>query len=372
MSNEEIKTIKSLLNQIQTDSNQIQSELPNFIIPSTLEGISLLSLKNQILSSYLQNLINICILRISGRSSFLSSTTKKDKEKDDDQKRMLRSIEELIWLRLVMEKIKPMELKLKYQIDKLIKKSNEHQIQPSFELDPNELINDPLAFRPNPAAMGFTALVDQDHSSSTQPGSTNLDRTTNGEIYRPPRLAPMAYPDPSSNPTTISSTSEAPRRRSVPAPLALRELAQLSKSQPHEESTSGLGVSAAVASSRARQLARMDDYEESNLIRLVSSKKESKKRRADEAAIALGGQGVTWANGKGVGRRGGLESEFADVLGSISRQGNYASNKKRSSKLRSNLSTAAEDGGGGDPLGRSGKKRQKGSFEKALRKSSKS
>ncbi|EGG03866.1 uncharacterized protein MELLADRAFT_108943 [Melampsora larici-populina 98AG31] len=349
MSNEQNNNIETLLKTIQTESNRLIEQLPTEI-PSTSEGISLLSLKNDILLSYIHHLINICALRISGPTSFLEKTGP-----------MPNSIEQLVWLRLVMDKVRPMEGKLKYQIDKLVKKVEENAAG-ALETDPNYVINDPLAFRPNPAAMGFT-VPDQELSSSNQPVSTSAERDAGGEIYRPPRLAPMAYPDPSTTATT--SASEGPRRRPAPAPLALRELAQLSKSQPHEESTSGLGVSAAVASARARQLARMDDYEESNMIRLVTSKKESKKRRADEAAIALGGQGVTWAAGKGVGRRGGLESEFADVLGSIGRKGNYSS-AKRSSNSRVSSS------GGGDPLARLGKKRQKGSFEKAVKRSSNS
>lgn len=219
---------------------------------------------------------------------------------------------------------------------------------------------DPLAFRPNPSALGGSA-PDPEQTTSTNAPRADAGEQGSGQVYRPPRLAPMAYPDPSA----ASAAHEGPRRRPAPVPLALRELAQLSKGQPHEESSSGLGASAAAASARARQLTRMDQYEESNMTRLVTSKKESRKRRADEAAIALGGQGVTWANGAGVGRRGGLESEFADVLGSIGRKGDYSSLGAGGRKGRG----GSGEGSGKDPLARSGSKRRKGAFDKAVSKS---
>lgn len=49
------------------------------------------------------------------------------------------------------------------------------------------------------------------------------------------------------------------------------------------------------------------------MTRLVMKKKDEKKRRADEADIALGGLG---AGGR---RGGGFEEEFGDVLRSVSR-----------------------------------------------------
>ncbi|KAG0151638.1 hypothetical protein CROQUDRAFT_130008 [Cronartium quercuum f. sp. fusiforme G11] len=343
MSTEQITTPQSLLKTIQAESTRLLAQIPNDV-PATSDGISLLGLKNNVLLAYTHHLINICALRLSGPTSFL-----------EREGPMADSVEQLVWLRLVMDKVRPMEGKLKYQVDKLVKKAEESEAG-ALNTDPNYVVNDPLAFRPNPAALGAPF---PEQEQSTLKTRTDGEHNANGEIYRPPRLAPMAYPDPAS-----ASASDGPRRRPAPVPMALREVAQLSKSQPHEESTSGLGASAAAASARARQLARMDEYEETNMTRLVTSKKESRKRRADEEAIALGGQGVTWANGAGVGRRGGLESEFADVLGSIGRKGDYSSLNKPGGGRKVSISGSAQD-----PLARSGRKRQKGAFDKAVRKS---
>lgn len=163
---------------------------------------------------------------------------------------------------------------------------------------------DPLAFRPNPQN-----LMNQEESegSGSESDSDHDEKTRDG-IYRPPKLAPMPY-------TESSDRSKKERRRPVPTALA-----QLSHLDPHIESTSGLGGVPALQSARARELARMAEFEEENFTRLVMKKKDMKRRLRDEADIALGGSGASVVKG-GRGRRGfGLEDEFADVLKSVDRR----------------------------------------------------
>ena len=66
-------------------------------------------------------------------------------------------------------------------------------------------------------------------------------------------------------------------------------------SNPYEASSGGVGVGGrgklASSSSRAKALARMEEFEEENFTRLVQSKKDARKRRRDEADVALGGAG---------------------------------------------------------------------------------
>jgi U3 small nucleolar ribonucleoprotein protein LCP5 len=84
-------------------------------------------------------------------------------------------------------------------------------------------------------------------------------------------------------------------------------------SNPHAESTSGLGVMPSMASSRAQELARITEFEEENMTRLVMTKKETRRRMRDEGDIALGGTGVS----KGRSRGGGLGDEFSDILRTV-------------------------------------------------------
>jgi U3 small nucleolar ribonucleoprotein protein LCP5 len=150
---------------------------------------------------------------------------------------------------------------------------------------------DPLAFRPNPEALiGGGSDEDDDQ-----------DADTDG-IYRPPKLAPMPYVEP---------TSKAARaRRPPPAPHALASLAHLDPERPFVESATGLGIVPSMQSARARELRRMDEFEEENMTRLVLKKKDERRRRKDEEDIALGGAGGITGKRRG----GGLEDEFADIL----------------------------------------------------------
>jgi U3 small nucleolar ribonucleoprotein protein LCP5 len=135
--------------------------------------------------------------------------------------------------------------------------------------------------------------------SEDERGDAEEDR--NG-IYRPPKLAPMPY-----------TVSQKKGSRRLPVPATLSSLSHLDPSKPHIESTSGLGNMPSLTSGRAREIKEMAEWEEANMTRLVMKKKDEKKRRQDEADLALGGIGAS-------GRRGGgFEAEFGDVLKSVSR-----------------------------------------------------
>lgn len=174
---------------------------------------------------------------------------------------------------------------------------------------------DPLAFRPNPQN-----LVDQDEGSDDYDDEGHKgEHGGRSGVYRPPKIAPMPYTE-----TTRKESKDKSRR---PVPTALNSLKYMDESSPYMESTSGLGGHPtggnAHSSSRARELARMKEYEEENMTRLVLTKKEARRRRLDEEDVALGGTGVGVLTSSGRRRRGGaatLESEFGDVLKSVGRK----------------------------------------------------
>jgi len=100
--------------------------------------------------------------------------------------------------------------------------------------------------------------------------------------------------------------------------------AGLSSSTPYGETTTGLSVSQdpSMQSGTARHLKRVEDYEMDHFTRMRMSKKDAKRRRAEEEEVAFGGLGA----GKGGKRRlGGFGAEFDDLLG-----GDRGGDKKRS------------------------------------------
>lgn len=166
---------------------------------------------------------------------------------------------------------------------------------------------DPLSFRPNPSA-----ITSRTSPKPTRGGSPTGSDDEKSGVYRPPRVAAVPY----------SEAAPQGRERERRAPALLSEFAATMDSAPLLESTSGLSVrpvtsaaakySNSVSAKRAAELKRIEEFEEENMTRLVTSKREAKRRRDDEAALAMG-----FGVGPSRGRRGrnGLEAELEGVLG---------------------------------------------------------
>ena len=189
------------------------------------------------------------------------------------------------------------------------------------------------------------------------------DSRSKDEIYRPPRLAPMPY--------TESSGKDKGKSRRAPLPSALTNLAQMDLSMPHAESTSGLGSTPALTSKRAKDLQRMTEFEEENMTRLVMKKKDAKRRREDEADIALGGIG---GGQRGRGHGGGFEDEFGDILRTVGRSRSVGAGdgyeELRQKGKKASVLARSRSRGDGDNLdvGEDGpRQRKKSRFEHAVK-----
>ncbi|CDR87438.1 related to LCP5-U3 small nucleolar ribonucleoprotein involved in maturation of 18S rRNA [Sporisorium scitamineum] len=311
------------------------------------DGISLLTVKNDAMLDYLHHVVAVCIAKISGRSLAASSS------KADAAQGPADLVQDLVKLRLMLEKLRPLESRLKYQMDKLLRaaadadkeillgrskpastKAKKNSKGDSSDEDADDASDDDLAFRPNPSAFMQDKARTLAKSSSKSNGasrrkSSGRDSSFDSEsdeedggktaVYRPPKLVPMSYdPDARTNkkdPRFASDKSSSITRNSA----LLSDLTAGMSSNPYEASSGGVGVGgrgklASNTSSRAKALARMEEFEEENFTRLVMSKKDARKRRRDEADVALGGAGLS--SGCDGRRRigGGMEEEFGDLL----------------------------------------------------------
>jgi len=256
----------------------------------TKDGISLLSLKHHLLLSYLNSLVLVSARHAIGDSlseRSLPSLPFSSAQRDQRGSGAGDLVDSMIEGRVALEKIKVLESRMRYQIEKLVRLSSEQSSK--------DLANDPLAFKPNPQN-----LIDEEDADEDE-YADDADKDQDG-IYRPPKLAPMPYVEP---------TSKRSDRKPVPKALSSLIYSQ-DPSRPFVESSSGLG---ALQSDRRRELDRMREYEEENFTRLVMKKKDAKKRARDEANVALGGG----AQGNSRRRGRGLEDEFADVLTAVGR-----------------------------------------------------
>ncbi|KAJ4748595.1 Neuroguidin [Rhynchospora pubera] len=132
----------------------------------TAEGISYLEAKHLLLLSYCQSIVYYLLRKAKGLSI--------------EGHPVVRN---LVEIRLFLEKIRPIDKKLDYQIQKLTKAAeggpDEIITGDKKELNKSQTEEDPLKFRPNP-----DMLVSK---SAPEEGA--------GGVYRPPKFAPTAMDD---------------------------------------------------------------------------------------------------------------------------------------------------------------------------------
>lgn len=284
------------------ESSQIVRKILGSVADGDLdhpEGLTLLTVKVDALLAYIQNLALLCVQRLSGHS--LSEETGS------------QCVKNLVKLRLRLEKMRPMEARLKYQVEKLlqtvaaVEREAAHGVAHNDTQEDVEDDVDMLSFRPNPerlvpAQVGRSAETDEETGEPSAAG---------GGIYRPPKVAPVVY-DPDAH---VSRNARKKERQVSRNTALLADLTAGMSTNPYETSVGGVGGDGAIGtsgSSRARALRRMQEFEEDNYKRLSLNKKEAKKRRRDEQDVALGGLGLSSHGGHRLS--GGIEEEFGDLL----------------------------------------------------------
>ncbi|CAG8647054.1 5380_t:CDS:2, partial [Dentiscutata erythropus] len=147
--NNEIPDFLKLINELKIKAKGIKEQISittervNNHSLKTNCGVSLLDVKNHTLLQYITNLAFLILLKLDGKSISDHSV-----------------ISNLVELRIILEKIKPVEQKLKYQIDKLIRAATIENIEENNAnlMTSNTAVADPLSFKPN--LQDFVSKVD--------------------------------------------------------------------------------------------------------------------------------------------------------------------------------------------------------------------
>ena len=223
-------------------------------------GISLLQAKSATLMRYNLNLIRYTQARIRGVD--VTSITEK-----------------LVQDWVALSKIKPLEKKLQYQIDNLLKASASRA---------KGLIDDENRHRPDPSAF----VMDDDEEEEEQ-------NAKNG-VYRPPRLAEVVY-DPRDEKQRMKDIKEKQRARMrTIRSEGVREMLAEIKGRPEEIRESD--VNGVQNSKQLRRLMREDEerrrYEEDNFTRLNVTRKDKKRKRDIARAMdgPMNGQSDEFSN----------------------------------------------------------------------------
>uniref|UniRef100_A0A1B6CDM5 Neuroguidin n=1 Tax=Clastoptera arizonana TaxID=38151 RepID=A0A1B6CDM5_9HEMI len=272
--------------QVETCSSQIENELPEFLqqfseidgsinlvlnivtkmiqdiqngLILTDKGLSILEVKNMMMLQYLMNLTYLVASKCCGKSI----------END-------LAIERLVEIRTVLERIRPIDQKLKYQIEKLIKTALTGEVDE----------NDPSRFKANPENM-LNKMEESDNS-----GSDNEKEEVQGRkvkeiksgVYVPPKLAAVHYEDDDKQSTRKAKEIERARKRALHSSV-IQELKDEYLDTPVEIIHSN---SFKAKTSRRQQEKR--EYEETYFTRLPTSRKDKHKSRQMMTVGNLGDQ----------------------------------------------------------------------------------
>ncbi|XP_046481555.1 neuroguidin isoform X1 [Neodiprion pinetum] len=253
-----------LLGEMNANVTQVNQLVDNMLARvksgeiSTDKGLSFLEMKYHMLLSYLINLTYVVLRKCSG-----------EKIEGDP------SIDRLVEIRTVLEKIRPIDHKLKYQIDKLVKTA----VTGAASGD------DPANFRANPDALVGkieASDLDPDSEDGEEKEITKTQIKKSG-IYVPPRLAAVHYDGDETNTERQRKADIRAKRRAVSGAV-LRELREEYLDAPAEDSQSLGEKQASLGFENKRKM----EYEENYMTRLPVTKQERHRRRQVTTLGSLG------------------------------------------------------------------------------------
>lgn len=221
----------------------------------TSKGVSFLEVKYQLMLQYITQLAYIVHMKLSGRSIHQHPV-----------------IESLVELRVILDKMKPVEAKLKYQIDKLVRAAVMGTQQQQQQQQQDEA--DPLAFKPNP--MNLLARDDDEDNEEEDEEEEDGKRG----VYRPPKLAPVVF-DEDGTKASKREKQEARLREKASRSRVIRDLMADMNDAPEESDVHGGVTESVVFGDRLdHQIAEKRKYEEDNYVRLAVTRKEKKRINA--------------------------------------------------------------------------------------------
>lgn len=360
----ELQNISDLLESLTTSLSSTGTSLPSTKRESSTEvsilppqdGISLLDTKCDLLLSYLQNLVFLMLLQLRELPS-KGASAEEDGDPESSQSIQEKVTNKLIELRTYLDRgVRPLEGRLKYQVDKVIKAAEEaerveknaqatkpkpknHDESGSEDESASENASsdeeddseedediDEMAYRPNVSA--FSKKVEPEAKIDK-----SARKATSDGIYRPPKIMPTAMPT-----TERKERKERPTRRSnVIDEFVNAEMSSAPMAEPSIGSTIVNGGRYSKSKKEREHEAERTRYEETNFVRLVGdNKKERAKKAASRRAEGTFG-GEEWR---------GL-TEGADRISRLTKRAKGSGNALEKSRKRK----PTEDGQRGDGVG---------------------
>lgn len=351
------QTLSTLLESLGSCLTSASSSLPtahkdaptDVSIAPPQDGISLLDTKSEILLSYLHNLVFLIIFQLRQKKSDEAEIEVDNTLRDD-------VVNKLVELRVFLDRgVRPLEGRLKYQIDKVIKaaEDSERTERPTkskkskkvretaksgsdeesedddeasdSEDEDEEEDMDEMAYRPNVAALA-KGKVEQ---KQPQVKAKAAREEPSDGIYRPPKIMPTALPTTERR----ERQDRRPRRSNVIDEFVSAEMSAAPMAEPSIGSTIIAGGRQTKSKKDREHEAERTRYEETNFVRLPKeTKNELAKRGGGRRDATYGGD--EW---KGL-------TEGADRIERLTRRSKNSGSVLERSRKRKNEDGQRSDG----------------------------
>ena len=235
------------------DENQVQ----------TSKGVSFLEVKYHVMLQYILQLAYFVHLKISGKQVENNPV-----------------VESLVELRVILDKMKPIENKLKYQIDKLVRAAVVENTQKSEEkaaVSTSEAVAaDPLAFKPNP--LNLLNKENDDDEEEEDDEDTNA-----AGVYRPPKLAPVNYDENAGRKSGKKERDESRMKEKASRSRLMKDLMTEMSENPEELGVfGGVNEGTGYGDRIDNVIADKNKYEEENYVRLAVTRKEKQRLNSNK------------------------------------------------------------------------------------------
>jgi U3 small nucleolar ribonucleoprotein protein LCP5 len=279
-----LPTLLTSLTQSLDSALEVTPKLADIEPPE--HGVSLLNVKNELLLSYLQNLVFLILLKIRNAKNTKHQTKPSDSDLSSEV------IEKLVELRLYLEKgVRPLEDKLRFQLDKILRTAEDAERNAQREQvngvhkdskapdseneSENESADDEVrtnsvttSLQPSDkmAGPGFNFIAGKDAVGMAAAAN---DKTG---VYRPPKFTPTVMPTTERR----EARNKRPMKSATMDEYISNELSTAPLAEPSVGTTIVAGGRKVKTATERAEEDRRRDYEESNFVRLP---KESKKDR---------------------------------------------------------------------------------------------
>ncbi|KAI8337796.1 Sas10/Utp3/C1D family-domain-containing protein [Blakeslea trispora] len=250
-----VKDLKAKIVDMKQQLKPLKQKIDDNAV-HTSKGVSFLEVKYQVMLQYILELAYFVHLKISGQQIENSPV-----------------VDSLVELRVILDRMKPIEAKLKYQIDKLVRAAviDKNAQKPASENAETEAVADPLAFKPNPMN-----LLNKDNEED-EDEALDEDTTTDG-IYRPPKLAPVAYDENASRKSGKKERDEARLKEKASRSRIMKDLMSEMSENPEEVGVyGGVNEGTGYGDRVDNLIAEKNQYEEDNYVRLAVTRKEKQR-----------------------------------------------------------------------------------------------